>query len=360
MDTRHGTLGRISAAVCNFNGREHLPPCLSALFAQTRELDEVLVVDNASSDESRALVERDFPRARWIQLATNDGPCRARNEGLAAARNEWVLLVDNDAVLEPDVLEKLERAALDHPRAVALQPRSLVASDPSLVHYDGGALHYCGLFSLRNFFQPRSSAVGAGVIEAQGVVSVALLVRRSVLLDFEGFDPTYFILFEDLDLSMRLRMAGHQLLSVEDALCLHRGGTPGISYRERIDYPERRAFLHSRNRCVHLVKNHSLASLVLGAPGIALYELVWLAFTVRSGTFGAYWRGKWAFVRDLGRLSKVRAKVQMRRRVRDRELLVGGPLTIAPQLKQGGANQRALALLDRCLAAWWTLVRWAC
>lgn len=353
------SLGPISVAVCNYNGREHLPPCLGALAAQTRAIDEVFVVDNASTDDSREFVAREFAHARWIALATNDGPCAARNVGLREARNEWVLLVDNDAVLEPDVLAKLERAALERPEAVVLQPRSVVASEPDVVHYDGGHLHYCGLFSLRNFFVPLQRAEGRGVVEVDGVVSVVLLVRRSVLQDFGGFDARYFILFEDLDLSLRLRMAGRVLLSVEDAVCHHRGGTPGISYRGRSEYPERRAFLHSRNRFVHLYKNHSGRALLFGAPGIALYELVWALFTLRSGTFGGYCRGKWAFVRQLGALRDARRDVQTRRVVRDRDLLVGGPLTIAPQLR-GGLGFTLLRGLDVVLSAWWSCVRRWC
>src|SRR5688572_17999857 len=293
---RTNGLGRISAVVCNYNGREHLPPCLSALRAQTRPIDEVLVVDNASTDGSREIAAREMPEARIVALERNEGPCPARNRGLELSRNEWVLLVDNDAVLAPDVLEKLERAALSRPDAALVQPRSVVDADPSTVHYDGGALHYCGLFSLRNFFRPLARAEGQGVVEVGGAVSVALLVRRDVVRALGGFDPAFFILFEDLDLSMRVRGAGHAILSVEDAICRHRGGTPGISYRGPIDYPERRAFLHSRNRWLHLFKNHSLRTLVLTAPALAVYELVWALFTLRSGTFGGYLRGKWALL----------------------------------------------------------------
>lgn len=354
------SLGPISAVVCNYNGREHLPPCLAALRAQTRALDEVLVVDNASTDGSRDVAAREMPQARIVALERNDGPCPARNRGLELARNGWVLLVDNDAVLAPDVLEKLERAALARPDAALVQPRSVVDSDPATVHYDGGALHYCGLFSLRNFFRPLGRAEGEGVVEVGGAVSVALLARREVVTELGGFDPAFFILFEDLDLSMRLRSAGHAILSVEDAICRHRGGTPGISYRGSIDYPERRAFLHSRNRWLHLVKNHSLRTLVLTSPALALYELVWALFTLRSGTFGGYLRGKRALLGSLQELQRRRKDVQRRRVVRDRDLLVGGPLTIAPQLDSGGAPSLALRALDSVLRAWWRCVRGLC
>lgn len=354
------SLGPITAVVCNYNGREHLPPCLAALRLSSRKFAEVIVVDNASTDDSIELLRRDFREARMVALETNDGPCAARNRGLAEARSEWVLLVDNDAVLAPDAVAKLEQAALDHPDAAVIQPRSVVASDPGIVHYDGGALHYCGLFSLRNFFAAVRDAVGTGVVEVEGCVSVVLLVRRSLLTEFGGFDPAYFILFEDLDLSMRLRMAGHKILSVEDSICHHRGGTAGISFRGKIGYPQRRAFLHSRNRWVYLFKCHQVSTLLLSSPALLLYELVWALFTLLSGTFTGYLRGKWAFLRTLGRTLRARRAVQRRRVRPDRELLVGGPLTIAPQLDTGGWKSAILAGLNAVLSMWWALIRPLC
>jgi len=354
------SLGPISAVVCNYNGRGHLPPCLAALRLSSRKLAEVIVVDNASTDDSVELLARDFREARVVQMPTNDGPCVARNRGLEEAKSEWVLLVDNDAVLAPDAIAKLERAALARPDAVVIQPRSVVASDPGVVHYDGGSLHYCGLFSLRNFYEPVGTAEGEGVVEVDGCVSVVLLVKRSVLVEFGGFDPSYFILFEDLDLSMRLRMAGHVILSVEDAICQHRAGTPGISFRGKVGYPQRRAFLHSRNRWIYLFKCLSWRTLFLASPALLLYELVWALFTLVSGTFTGYLRGKWAVLTTLRRTLRARRPIQSRRRRSDRELLVGGPLTIAPQLDSGGLKGLVLAVLNALLTIWWRVIRGAC
>ncbi|MBM3992089.1 MAG: glycosyltransferase [Planctomycetes bacterium] len=354
------TLGAIRAVICNYNGREHLPPCLAALRAQTRVPDELIVVDNASEDGSREALAREHPDVRLVALERNEGPCPSRNLGLELVEDEWVLLLDNDAVLASDALEKLERAALEHPDAVLLQPRSVFDGESDVVHYDGGDLHYCGLFSLRNFHVPLARAAGSGTLEVGGAIAVALLVKRSVLRELGGFDPAYFVLFEDLDLSLRLRMAGHRILSVEDALCRHRGGTAGISYRGPMDYPRRRAFLHSRNRWIHLVKNHSWRTLCLSAPALFVYELVWALFTLSSGTFRGYLQGKWAFVREIARTLRARARVQRTRRVRDGQLLVGGPLSIAPQLHRGGARSLVLRSLDLGLRTWWAAIRPLC
>lgn len=343
--------------VVNFDGLAHLEHCLDGVFAQTRSPDEVILVDNASSDGSEAAALARHPALRLLRMGRNAGPSPARNAGLAAARNDWVLLLDNDAVLLPDTLERLAQAAVLRPEAAVLEPRSVFAGEPGRVHYDGGALHYVGLFSLRNFYQPLEQAQGRGSVEVDGVVSVALLVRRETLLAAGGFDPSFFILFEDLDLSLRLRLAGHTLLCVEEAIVLHRGGTPGISFRSGRDYPHSRAFLHSRNRWIVLLKNYRLRTLVAAAPGLLLYELAWLGFALAGGALGAHLRGKWAFLRGIGATLEARAAVQRTRKLRDRELLVGGPLTVTPGLRSSGVRGALLGALDRGLRAWWRLAR---
>jgi GT2 family glycosyltransferase len=350
-------VGPISVVVVNFDGSAHLPACLEALFAQSLVPDEVLLVDNASSDGSEARALAEHPKLQLLRLAKNEGPCPARNAGLAAARNAWVLLLDNDAVLMPDTLERLAQAAAQRPEAVVLQPRSVFATEPERVHYDGGSLHYVGLFSLRNFYTPLSQALGQGSVEVDGVVSVALLVKRELLLAIGGFDARFFILFEDLDLSLRLRLMGHTLLSVEEALVLHRGGTPGISFRSGADYPKRRAFLHSRNRWFVLLKNYRWRTLLVAAPGLLLYEAAWLAFALLGGSLGAHLRGKWAFLAELPSTLAARREVQKLRRLRDRELLVGGPLTITPGLRSSGLRGALLRGLDAGLALWWQIAR---
>lgn len=349
-------LGPISAVVCNYQGESYLPECLGALVALGDQLDEIIVVDDGSKDGSLALLARDFPGVQVVALATNGGPCRARNEGLSRARNRWVLAVDNDAVLAPDVLSKLRRALEADPQAVLAQPRSVVYHEPGRVHYDGGRFHYVGLFALRNFYQPLDQAEGQGTLEVDGYISICGLMDRRRVLELGGFDEALFILFEDFDLSWRLRLAGERLLSVEDALVRHKSGTPGISFRAS-QYPQRRAFFHSRNRWMVMLKCHSAWTLLISLPGVLIYEAAWLAFTIKSGHFKNYLHGKLAFLKHLPRTLANRRTVQRSRRLRDSELMVGGPLTLSPQLVVDPGGARAAQWLNRALVAYWQLMR---
>src|SRR5687767_1341640 len=101
--------GPISVVVVNFDGQAYLARCLDALRAAGPGYDEVLLVDNASTDQSLEIAAR-YAEVRVVRLERNDGPCPARNAGLRAARNRWVLLLDNDALLQPGSIALLVEA----------------------------------------------------------------------------------------------------------------------------------------------------------------------------------------------------------------------------------------------------------
>ncbi|NOT30641.1 MAG: glycosyltransferase family 2 protein [Planctomycetes bacterium] len=350
-------ISAVSAVVCNYNGESYLAGCLESVLAQG--VDEVLVVDDASSDGSVALVRARFPRVQVIRLEKNSGPCAARNAGMRAARNRWVLAVDNDAVLEPDVLAKLRSSLETRPEVCLAQPRSVLFDEPTRVHYDGGGFHYLGLIALRNAYTPLAEAEGVGVVEADALVAICALLDREVVLGLGGYDEELFYLAEDLDLSLRLKLAGERLVSVEEALVRHRGGTAGLSFRGG-GYPRRRVYLHARNRRRILLKCYRARTLLLVLPAFALYELVWLLFALKQGELGAVIRGRFDFLRALPSTLRARRVVQARRRLRDRELLCGGPLVLSPSLVASGGTRGAARLLDRCFRAWWWLVRPLC
>lgn len=352
---RTGRVASVSAVVINYQGEAYLEACLRSIQALDEPVDEIVVVDNDSTDGSLNILNTHFRSVELLRMKENVGPATARNVGLRAAKHRFVLLLDNDVILAPDTLTKL-RAAMDaRADLVMAQPRAVYKSDPSRVHYDGGGLHYAGLITLRNSGVPLAEAAGRGIVDVDVVISLALLADKKALVDVGGFDEEMFILFEDLDLCYRLRSAGHGIAVVEDAIVQHDSGTAGISFRGG-KYPERRVFLHSRNRWIYLAKNYRLWTLVLASPALLLYELAWFAFAAKQGNVGAWLRGKRAFFGHARRLWQKRRKVQRMRTVGDRRLFVGGPLTLSPGLAGGqGLGARAL---DGALRAWWGLVRW--
>jgi len=340
--------------VCNYNGEAYLGECLESLRAQ-EGLDEILVVDDASTDGSLELLRR-YPDVRVVALERNGGPCVARNVGMRAARNRFVLAVDNDAVLRPDVAAKLRLALEARPDCAVAMVRSVVYETPERIHYDSGEFHYVGLLALRNFYAPLDSVPEAAVRETSALIGITALVDRDALLVAGGYDEDFFYLAEDYELSYRLRGEGWGLLSVEDAIVLHRGGTAGLSFRGG-GYPGKRAYLHARNRVWILLKCYRWRTLLVCLPGLLVYELTWLAFTLKEGHLRVGIAGKLAALRSLGATLRKRRAFQARRAVPDRELLVGGPLTFSPSLLDRPAARLVARGLDGVLRFLWLLAR---
>ncbi len=347
----------VSATVCNYNGRAYLADCLKALVAQTFPPRRIVVYDNASDDGSADLVRAEFPGVEVVEMGNNLGPCVPRNRGLEEATTEWVLQVDSDAILAPDCLERLVEQIGSLGDVVCVMPRALVDGDDQTIHYDGGFFHYAGVMTLRHFFQAVPT-VPEACVEIDAAISMALLVRKSAVLETGGYDPDYFILFEDHDLSYRLRMRDRKILLVPRAIVRHRQGTAGISFRKGKSYPERRAYLHSRNRWMLLLRNHSMRSLILSLPGILAYEMLWLGYVVQQGLWRPWVKGKRDLFGMLPTLWSERRVIQGRRLLPDRRLLRCQSLTHAPMVRAGFLRRAGECSINVFLKCWWALIRW--
>lgn len=343
----------------NYNGMHSIEACVRSLTELSPEPAEIIVIDNASTDGSRELIAARFPGVRIVALQENLGPCVARNRGLEEARTRLVYQVDGDVISTRDCLAQLAQEVIARPSVALAQPRVLFDGDRERIHYDGAYFHYAGVMTLRHFYA-RADGAAALVQPVDAVISAALLVDRLRVLAIGGYDPVFFILYEDHELSYRVRLQGWQILIVPQALVYHREGTVGVSYRRGPQYPCRRVYLQNRNRWLTLYKCHRWRTLVLSLPGIALFELVWLAFAIQQGCGRSYFKGKWDAVCLLPRLRSVRREIQRARVLRDRELLGSRPLTFTPLIQRGALARLVERFLNASLALWWWLVRRAC
>ncbi|MCS6877379.1 MAG: glycosyltransferase family 2 protein [Geminicoccaceae bacterium] len=339
--------------IVNYNGAKHLARTLPAVRGMAREFAEVLLVDNASEDDSLKVARALFPEARVVRLDRNDGPGRARNVGLDLARTELVFFIDNDVIPEPGCAALLARALSEHPNAAVAAPRILYAHEPDVVQYDGADNHYLGLMILHHQNLPRARA-NAATRRVDGVVSAAFMVARS-RLDGETFDPDFFIYVEDHDFGLRLRLIGREILSVPEALCLHGDGAEGLSIRAVGAYTARRAYLLIRNRWLLLLKNYSPRTLLVLAPALLAFEAGQLFIAAKKGWLPEWWSAfRWIVARRREILAE-RRRIQAKRRVPDRELLRGGPVPFRAELTTSSLEKFMRRLLDAVAIGWWRI-----
>jgi GT2 family glycosyltransferase len=338
--------------IVNYNGERFLPTTLAAATAAAAGFSEILLIDNASTDGSVALAERDFPHVRIHRMPDNRGPGAMRNAGLALAASDLVLFIDNDVAVTPDCGPLMAQALLERPTVAIAAARVLYADRPDTIQYDGASSHFLGMMTLENPDRPLAAADRA-VRTTLSVVTCAFMVDRRRLPESAPFDESFFIYQEDHDFGVRMRALGVDIISVPSALCLHGEGSAGISIRETGSYSSRRVFSNIRNRWLFILKTYQPRSLLVLLPMLLVYELAQLAIVLRKGWLRE-WRDAVAWVaRNWRDVMGKRRSVQCRRVRPDRELLAGGALPLRAELTSSGVERGLRAALDGLAALYW-------
>ena len=349
----------VSAVVINYNGGDRTLRCLDALTRQTTPLDQVVVVDNGSEDGSPGRIRDRFAEVEVIELGENRGLPAARNVGLDAIRSDLVLLVDSDIYLEPDALHRLVSAQTET-GATVVCPRIRLIPERDVVQADGAAAHFVGTMVLRHAYTDVDEAP-AERADVGGCIGACYLADRQRVLDAGGFDETYFFYFEDLEFMLRLASYGHDFVCEPGALVFHdRGtGTSGLSFRGSGAYPLRRAYLSMRHRWLTILIHYRLRTLLFLLPALTLYEVAVFAFALSRGWIVPWMKAWWWQVRNLPLIVRRRRSVQRSRARRDRDLLVGGPLPLAPGVIRAPLADAAVSALSSVLNAYWRVARHA-
>lgn len=347
----------ISAVIVNFNGGDRILNCLDALYRQSVSLTAVMVVDNGSTDDSVRRIGRSFPHVQVVQLGENRGLPAARNVGLIMVGTELVLFIDNDVYLEKDCLFHLLRTHQLY-RAAVVCPRILLFPHLQIVQCDGAVVHFTGTMILRHGYQPIERAPIETKIVG-GCIGACLLVDRDCVMAAGGFDQSYFFYFEDLEFSIRLRSLGHRLVCEPTAEAYHdRGsGIPGLSFRRGATYPRRRVYLTLRHRLLTIFIHYRIRTLVALLPLLVLYELASLSIALVRGWAAEWARAwRWQFNNATSILHK-RKRMQRERLLNDRDLLVGGPIPLAPGFLRSRIEDKIVVGLSRVLNAYWRLAQ---
>ncbi len=209
----------VAVVIPNFDGARWIDGCLDSVAAQTLAPDEVVVVDNGSTDGSAARAAA-REGVRVLELGRNRGFAAAANRGIAAVRAEAVALVNTDVVLAPDWLERMTGAL--EPGAGSVAGKMVDLEDPGVLYDAGDVLRRDGVCEQRGRFESDD-----GRFDAPGDVFAACagaaLYRRDAVEGVGGFDERLFLYLEDVDLGLRLRLAGWHCRYEPRAVARHAG-----------------------------------------------------------------------------------------------------------------------------------------
>jgi GT2 family glycosyltransferase len=239
---------KVSIVIPTHNGVEHIPPCLDSLKKQARRADEIIVVDDASTDETASLIARSYPDVRLICLERNRGFAGAVNEGIRRASGEYIALLNDDTQAHPQWLTELVKVLDGQADISFCSSKMLFADQPELINSIGIGFTRAGIamdVGLRQkdgpeFNRPRPIF---------GACAGAAIYRRRLFDEIGLFDEDLFMWYEDVDFSFRAQLAGHTCLYVPTAVVYHKGGGT-VSSNER-----KHIYYCCRNQVLVLVKN---------------------------------------------------------------------------------------------------------
>ena len=265
----------LSVVVVTHDSREAVASTLPPLLAQLRDGDELIVVDNGSADGTPELVAELAPGAIVLRTAANPGFAAACNRGAEAATGELLCMLNPDAVPQPGWREAIERPLVEGRGWAAWQ--ALVTADGGrTINTRGGVVHFTGISWAGGAGEPLA-ATGPALEREPGFVSGACLaIPRLLYAELGGMPEKFFLYHEDVDLSLRVRLAG---------------GPLGVEPAARVDHDYE--FAKGPSKWLQLERNR-WATLIRTYPGALLVAARARAGRDRAGAGGRRGGGRLA------------------------------------------------------------------
>ena len=289
----------VAIVILNWNGRSYLEQFLPPVLATTYERYEVIVADNASTDESVHFLAENYPQVRIIFLEKNFGFARGYNEALKHVNADYYLLLNSDVEVTPGWLDPMVALLEQSPDHLACQPKVLSYRDRTRFEYAGAAGgwidKYGYPFARGRVFDLCEEDEGQfdTVQEIFWASGAAMLVRASAYNRLHGFDEYFFAHQEEIDLCWRMQRAGGKVFCCPQSIVYHVGG--GTLPKGN----SRKTFLNFRNNQIMLWKNlpwrekwWKISFRLLLDQVSALKGLL----SGDAGYFAAIFRAHWAFL----------------------------------------------------------------
>lgn len=227
---------KLSIIIINWNTKELLKNCLKSACENTHGIDyEIFVVDNASSDGSAEMVEKEFPQVKLIKNKENVGFAKANNQAIQKSNGNYILLLNPDTIVLPGALAQMVEFMNENSRVGALGPKLLNSDEslqPSCRSFPSLST---ALFeeTLLNRVFPKNRIIGKykmgywehnDIREVDQPMGSALMVRREVIDQVGLLDEQFYMYYEEVDWCYRIKKQGWKIYFLPQAQIIHHGG----------------------------------------------------------------------------------------------------------------------------------------
>jgi GT2 family glycosyltransferase len=300
---------KTAVVILNYNGEKLLLKFLPLVIKYTPPDIQLIVADNASTDNSLQLLKSNFPEVKILELASNYGFAGGYNEALKKVDAEYFILLNSDIEVTPDWTTSILEFMESHQQVAACQPKILSYAAKNIFEHAGavgGYLDFLGYPFCRgrifNFLEEDKQQYNSNkeIFWASGA---CMFIRKSAFENCGGFDASFFAHMEEIDLCWRLKRAGHHLFCIPSSTVYHVGG--GTLPKSN----PHKTYLNFRNNLMMLYKNippHKLLRTFL--IRMVMDKIASLKFlcTGHAKDAMAVWRAYLYFFNNFSRIKKER------------------------------------------------------
>ncbi len=308
----------VSIVILNYNCKQHIVGCLEAVKAIDYPNLQVTIVDNASTDGSRELIEREYPFFELLRSAENIGFAAGNNIGIANASGEYVLLLNPDTEIDSQCVTRMVEVLNSDEKIAVCGAKIFLLDLPTTLQHAGGQYSLIGASIDRGMCEVDMGQFDR-IEETTFVCGAAMMFRRSLVSEIGPLDPAFFLYHEDVDFCIRAWFHGKKVVYVPGAVVYHKSGFLS-DLGKHVSNPNV-VFHKQKNTLVILLKNFSASTVLAWFPVSVFYKFFWaLLFLNKKDEKSAISVLRsilWVF-KNLPRINKDRKKTFRARIVNDR------------------------------------------
>ena len=259
----------VSVIILNWNGSDLITKCIDAVRDQTYKPLELIVVDNASTDDSLSMIKK-YENLKLVENTENLGFSRAVNIGIRESKGDYVMPLNNDVFLEKEYVEYLVRE-MDKNEKTGSVSGKLIKSKTRKIDTVGHSIHKNRL--PRNIGSDQEDGPQYSIKkEVFGVCGAAPLYKRKMLEDVEingeYYDESFFAFLEDVDLDWRARLLGWRSFYVPESVAFHHRGGTAVRRSKTVE-------MHNyKNRYLMIIKNDDPISFLKNLHQIVFTDII--------------------------------------------------------------------------------------
>lgn len=236
---------KIAIVIVTYNGIGDTRRCLTSLqkLRKTKDTIEIVVVDNASTDNTVSAITQDFPHVAIFPQTKNLGFAEGNNVGIRYAlvhKADFIMLLNNDTFVAPDMLTRLLDVAARYPKGAIFCPKIYFAAGAEthksrykpadlgrVIWYVGGLIDWKNVLASHRGVDEVDTGQYNDVVKTSYATGCAMFVRREVFEKVGLLDPKFYLYYEDLDFSLRARKSGNEVYYAPPATVWHKNAGSG-------------------------------------------------------------------------------------------------------------------------------------